>query len=142
MRHLKHRLRIFFIRRRIMFHSRDIQVFVFLTIPWFTKCVTSRWVLVLETRCIFGYIFWTTTHEATKLGQLIDISKGDNFQKFFEQSEGVELDSRSFLVQQPDSRFQCFSLYHSAKTMLEMFVMQRTSIWPKIILIGLRIQKK
>ena len=29
-----------------MFRSQDIQVFVFLTIPWFTESVTSRvWVL-------------------------------------------------------------------------------------------------
>ena len=53
-----------------MFRSQDIQVFAFLTIPW---------VLVHETRCIFEYIFWTTTHEVTKLGQFIDISKGDDF---------------------------------------------------------------
>ena len=38
-----------------MFRSQDIQVFVFLTIPWFTKSVASRW--VHETRCIFEYIF-------------------------------------------------------------------------------------
>ena len=31
--HLKQRLRIFLFRRKIMFHSQDIQVFVFLTIP-------------------------------------------------------------------------------------------------------------
>ena len=31
--HLKHRLRIFLFHRKIMFHSQDIQVFVFLTIP-------------------------------------------------------------------------------------------------------------
>ena len=43
--HLKHRLRIFIFRRKIMFRShQDIQVFVFLTIPWFTKPVTSQWV--------------------------------------------------------------------------------------------------
>ena len=63
-----------------MFRYQDIQVFVFLTIPWFTKSVTSWWVFVDETRYFFEYIFWTTTHEVTKLGQLIDISKGNNFQ--------------------------------------------------------------
>ena len=47
---------------KVMFRSQDIQVFVFLTISWFTKSVTSRWVLVHEIRCIFEYIFWTTTH--------------------------------------------------------------------------------
>ena len=31
--HLKHTLRIFLFHRKIMFHSQDIQVFVFLTIP-------------------------------------------------------------------------------------------------------------
>ena len=31
-----------------MFRSPDNQVFVFLTIPWFTKSVTSWWVLVHE----------------------------------------------------------------------------------------------
>ena len=33
MRYLRHRLRIFLLRRKIMFRSPDIQVFVFLTIP-------------------------------------------------------------------------------------------------------------
>ena len=64
----------FFICRKIMFHSQDNQVFVFLTVPWFTKSVTSRWVLVHEIRCIFEYIFWTTNYEVTKLSQSIDIS--------------------------------------------------------------------
>ena len=32
---------------------QDIQVLAFLTIPWFTKSVTSWWVLVHETGCIF-----------------------------------------------------------------------------------------
>ena len=68
----------FLFHRNVMFRSQDIQVLVFLTIPWFTKSVTSRWVLVHETRYIFEYIFWTTTHEVTKLGQLIDISNGNN----------------------------------------------------------------
>ena len=56
--HLKHRLRIFLFRRKIMFCSQDIQVFVFLTIPWFTKSVTSRRVLVHETIYIFEYKAW------------------------------------------------------------------------------------
>ena len=63
-----------------MFRSQDIQDFVFLTIPWLTKSVTSRRVLVHETRCIFEYTFWTTNHEAIIFGQLIDISKDNTFQ--------------------------------------------------------------
>ena len=81
-----------------MFRSEDIKVFVFLTIPWFTKSVTSRWVLVHETRYIFEYIFWTTTHEVTKLGQLIVISKSTNFQQSFEQFVGLGLEFRYFLI--------------------------------------------
>ena len=57
-----------------MFRSEDIQVFVFLTIPWFTKSVTSWWVLVYETGCIFKYVF----------GKLIDVNMGNNFQESFE----------------------------------------------------------
>ena len=41
MRHLSHSLRIFLFDEKIMFRSRDIQVFVFLTTRCFTKFVTS-----------------------------------------------------------------------------------------------------
>ena len=77
--HQRHRLGIVLFRRNIMFRSQYFQVFVFLTFSWFAESVTSRWVLVLESRYIFEYIFWTTTHKVTKLGLLIDISKGNNF---------------------------------------------------------------
>ena len=73
-------------------------VFVFLTISWFTKSVKSWWVLVLEIECIFKYIFWTTTHSVTILDQLIDINKGNTFQKSFEQFEGLGLSSRAFSI--------------------------------------------
>ena len=36
-------------------------------------------------------IFWTTTHYPTKLGQLIDLSKGNIFFKSFEWYGGLEL---------------------------------------------------
>ena len=39
--HLRHRLRIFLFRWKIMFCSQDIQAFAFLTISWFTKSVMS-----------------------------------------------------------------------------------------------------
>ena len=41
----------------------------------------------------FQYIFWIITDEITKLGQLIDISKGNNFQQSFEQFGGLGLGS-------------------------------------------------
>ena len=64
--------------RKIVFCSQDIQVFVFLTSPWFTESVMSWWLLVHGARYIFEYIFWTTTNEVAKCGQLIDITKGNN----------------------------------------------------------------
>ena len=81
--------------RKAIFRS---QVFVFLTIPRFTKSVTSWWVLVYVTVCIFEYIFWTTTHYVPKLGQLTDINKDNNFQEPFEQFGGQRLSSRSFSI--------------------------------------------
>ena len=52
----------FLFRRKIMFRSQDIQVFVVLAIPRFSKSVTSWCILVHETGCIFKYIFWMATH--------------------------------------------------------------------------------
>ena len=68
--HLRHMLIIFLFRRKVKFYSQDIQVFVFLAIPWFTKFVTSWWVLVHETRCIFEYLFNhnSLTHQTWPIG--------------------------------------------------------------------------
>ena len=44
-------------RRKVIFRSQDIQIFVFLTISRYSKSVTSWWLLVHETGCIFKYIF-------------------------------------------------------------------------------------
>ena len=87
-------------QRKVMFCCHDIQVFVFLAILWFSKSVTPRWVLLHDTRCIFEYMFWTTNHWVTKLGQLIDLSKGKkgHFQESFEQFGRVGISSRSFSV--------------------------------------------
>ena len=60
--YLRHRLWIFLFRRKVIFCSQDIQVSVFLAISWFSKSVTSWWVLVHQIGGIFEYIFWTTTH--------------------------------------------------------------------------------
>ena len=40
-----------------MLRSQAMQVFVFLTIPGFTKSVTLSLVLTNETMCFFEYIF-------------------------------------------------------------------------------------
>ena len=52
----------FLFHRKIMFRSRYIQVFVSLTIAWFTKSVTSWSALLHSTGFIFEYIFWTIPH--------------------------------------------------------------------------------
>ena len=52
------------------------------------KSVMS-WVLVHETGCIFEYISSTTFHWVAKLGQMIDVNRGNNFQKSFEQFGGL-----------------------------------------------------
>ena len=54
--HRRHRLRIFLFCRKVVFRFQDIHVFILLTIPWFTKYVTSWWVLVHGSGCIFEYI--------------------------------------------------------------------------------------
>ena len=38
-----------------MFHSQDIQVLAFLTIPWFTKSVTSQ--IIISTLLVLGVHF-------------------------------------------------------------------------------------
>ena len=81
-----------------MFHSQDIPIFVFLTTPWFTKSMMSRWVLVDKTGCIFEYIFRTTIHWVIYFDQLIDINKGNNFRESFEQFGGLGLSSKSFSI--------------------------------------------
>ena len=44
--------------RKVMLRSWDIQVFLFLTISWFTESD----VIMSIRECIFEYIVWTTTH--------------------------------------------------------------------------------
>ena len=81
-----------------MFRYQDIQVFVFLTIPLFTRSVMSLWVLLHKTRWIFEYISLTTTHYVTKFGQLININKSNNFQESFKLFRGLGLGSRPFSI--------------------------------------------
>ena len=45
-----------------------------------------------------AFVNISSTHQATKLGQLIDISKENNFQESFEQFGRLGLRSRSFTI--------------------------------------------
>ena len=49
--HLRYRLRVFLFRRKVPFRSQDIEVFVFLNIPWFTK-----------SRCHMSISAWDWVH--------------------------------------------------------------------------------
>ena len=53
--YMRHRLRLFLSHGKVNFCSSDIQVFIFLTIPWFTKSVRKDvffnfWIYLWRTR--------------------------------------------------------------------------------------------
>ena len=94
--HLKHRLRTFLFRRNIMFHSQDIQVFVFLNIPWFTKSVSQDAFLnylwnhnswSYQTWSVdrykelqyFSVIFWTIWRTGTRFLVLFNLTTCPNY---------------------------------------------------------------
>ena len=64
---------------KVIFCSRDIQVFEFLTISWFAKSVTSWWwwVLVQEAMCIFAT---TTTQQTCPIDRY---KQGQHFSEIF-----------------------------------------------------------
>ena len=112
----------------------------------------------VEKLCSFLKIFtksvmswWTFVHEIiTNFSQLVDVNKSNNFQDSFEQFPGLGLSYRSFSIYCQFIYCQFNKIIKGpgfqspawAKNMLEMFVIQRTSIWPNLILIGLGIQEK
>ena len=53
---LRYRLKMFLVFGKVMFRYQDIEIFVFLTIPWFIKSVTSWWVLGHETVHFWIYL--------------------------------------------------------------------------------------
>ena len=71
--YLTHSL-IFF--REVIFRSQDIQVFVFLTIPWFTTRVS-----VHETACIFEYIYLLNHNSPIHWICTCDRYNSNNFQE-------------------------------------------------------------
>ena len=96
--HLRHRLRIFLFHRKVKFHSQDIQVFVFLIIPWFTRSVMSWWAdrvhfgihllncnsLNHQTRPskqghYFSGIFWTIWRTGAKFLVLFNLATCSNY---------------------------------------------------------------
>ena len=81
--HLRHRFRIFLFQRKVMLHSPDIQVCIF-NHPIIYQISDVMMSISIWNESIFKYIFWTTPHYPTKFGQLIDITKGNNFfEKFW-----------------------------------------------------------
>ena len=72
----------------ISFYSKNNFVFFQMSV--------LRTTFLTESICIF----WTKTHYVPKLGQLIDVSKANNFQESFEQFWGVRLSPRFFSIEQ------------------------------------------
>ena len=87
--HLIHKLRIFLFHRKVKFCSWDIQVFVFLTIPWFIKSVTS-WVWVHKT---VHFIIYLLNHNS-----LSHQTRAIFFWNLFEQFWKLGLSFRPFSI--------------------------------------------
>ena len=62
--HLRQRLRIFLFHQKVMFLPWDIQVFLFLTIHWFTKYVMSWWVLILVVHQTVHFWIYLLNHNS------------------------------------------------------------------------------
>ena len=102
--YLRHRLRIFLFRRKIMFCSQGIQVFVFLAIPWVSNELVMMsistwgrvyfWINHLNhnlwthqtwsiDRCkqgqYFPEIFWMTWRTGTKFQALFNLATCSNY---------------------------------------------------------------
>ena len=82
MYYLSHRLRIFLFHRKVMIRFWDIQVFVFLMISWFTKSVTSWWLLVKETVHFWIYLLNhnSLTHQTWSINRY---KQGEYFSEIF-----------------------------------------------------------
>ena len=90
--HLRHWLRNFCIFQKLMFRSQDIKVFVFSHPMIYQICdvLTSTRDRVhsnISFEQLLSHQTWPT-----------DISKGNNFQKFFEQPGGLGLSFRSISI--------------------------------------------
>ena len=81
-----------------MFGCQDICIFNY---PMIYQIFDEMISISTWDRVHFWYIFWTTTHKVNKPAQLIDISKGNNFQESFEQFGGLELSFSSLSNKQP-----------------------------------------
>ena len=80
--HLRHRLIIILFLRKVIFRSRGIQVFVFLTIPWFTKSLTLWWVLRSTWDRLHFWIYLLNRNSLTHQTWSIDRCKQGQY--FFE----------------------------------------------------------
>ena len=80
---LSHRLIIFLFRRKVVFRSQDIQVFVFLAIPRFRKSVTPWWVLVYETGCIFWIYLLNHNSLTHQTWSIYRYKQGEYFSEIF-----------------------------------------------------------
>ena len=95
MSHWRYRLRIFLLCRSYVPFSSHLRCCNFAS-PVIDHICDVMMSISNEAGCVFEYIFWTTTHKVTKLGQLKDICKGNNFQESLEKFGGLGLVSGPF----------------------------------------------
>ena len=82
--HLRCRLKIFYLVYKLCSFSRYSSFFIFYNHPMvYQICNVMMSILVHEIRYIFEFIFWTTTHQITKLGQITNICQGNIFPEIF-----------------------------------------------------------
>ena len=77
-------LTIFLFHRKVMFRSWDIQVFVFLTMPCFTKSVMSWWVLISTWDMVHFWIYLLNHNSLThQIWSINRYKKGQYFSRIF-----------------------------------------------------------
>ena len=117
-----------FFHRKVMFHSQDIQVFVFLIIPSFTKSTTPWWILVHEAVHFLCISFEPQLIKPPNLANWLIQGRATIFQESFEQFKNA---------------WNYFSsLQHWTKHIIEMSAIKLTNIGPNFVLIVRRILKK
>ena len=85
-----------FIWRKIMFHSRDIKIFVFLRNLQISKFVTSSQVFLHNASYTYAYFFWILSPVKMKFGQILVCCMTNISNMFLAECWRLETSSRLF----------------------------------------------
>ena len=86
----------FFIWRKIMFRSRDIEIFVFLWNMQISKFVTSSYALLHNASYTYAYFFWILRPIKMKFGQILVCCVTNISNMFLTECWRLETSSRLF----------------------------------------------